>query len=285
MGLRAVITHGSAVSCGRACRSSCKDLRSRARRGTAPMKESMDPRQLRAIGCAHRGRARRPVAPRRSPTTARSATARRSTSRASPRRSATRRPASRAGVPEADRAWIEAAIASARPEAQRLIAEVDGLVEYQVHRGRPARRHPLGDRAGRRELRDLLRHRARSTAAARQDRDGRRCCTSTGTRSTSRSSREELNDRARGGHPAHRRLRRLRRRARRARAPSRPSASPTRSPSGRCAAASRPWARATRSRTRPRWRAGARRWRPWRTSSPRRASAGAAGGPPCRPRP
>ena len=40
-------------------------------------------------------------------------------------------------VPAADRAWIEAAIASARPEAQRLIAEVDGLVEYQVHRGDP----------------------------------------------------------------------------------------------------------------------------------------------------
>lgn len=42
-----------------------------------------------------------------------------------------------AGVPEADRAWIEAAVAMARPEARRLIAEVDGLVEYQVHRGDP----------------------------------------------------------------------------------------------------------------------------------------------------
>ncbi len=42
-----------------------------------------------------------------------------------------------ATVPAADRAWIEAAIAAARPEAQRLIAEVDGLVEYQVHRGDP----------------------------------------------------------------------------------------------------------------------------------------------------
>ena len=40
-------------------------------------------------------------------------------------------------VPVPDRAWIEAAIASARPEAQRLIAEVDGLVDYQVHRGDP----------------------------------------------------------------------------------------------------------------------------------------------------
>jgi hypothetical protein len=40
-------------------------------------------------------------------------------------------------VPQRDREWIEAAIAAARPEAQRLIAEVDGLVEYQVHRGDP----------------------------------------------------------------------------------------------------------------------------------------------------
>ena len=40
-------------------------------------------------------------------------------------------------VPERDRAWIEAAIASARPEAQRLIAEVDGLVTYGIHRGDP----------------------------------------------------------------------------------------------------------------------------------------------------
>src|SRR5690349_17549636 len=31
-------------------------------------------------------------------------------------------------VAPADRAWIEQAIATARPEAQRLIAEVDGLV-------------------------------------------------------------------------------------------------------------------------------------------------------------
>src|SRR5215216_6143312 len=31
-----------------------------------------------------------------------------------------------------DRAWIQAAIASARPEAQRLIAEVDGLVTVQT---------------------------------------------------------------------------------------------------------------------------------------------------------
>jgi hypothetical protein len=40
-------------------------------------------------------------------------------------------------VPAGDRAWIEAAIATARPEAQRLIAEVDGLVEYRVHHGDP----------------------------------------------------------------------------------------------------------------------------------------------------
>ena len=42
-----------------------------------------------------------------------------------------------AAVPEHDRAWIEAAVAAARPEAQRLIAEVDGLVEIQVHSGDP----------------------------------------------------------------------------------------------------------------------------------------------------
>ena len=42
-----------------------------------------------------------------------------------------------ATVPERDRQWIEAAIAAARPEARRLIAEVDGLVEYQVHQGDP----------------------------------------------------------------------------------------------------------------------------------------------------
>jgi hypothetical protein len=40
-------------------------------------------------------------------------------------------------VPQRDRDWIDAAIAAARPEAQRLIAEVDGLVEYQIHRGDP----------------------------------------------------------------------------------------------------------------------------------------------------
>src|SRR5688572_10206202 len=40
-------------------------------------------------------------------------------------------------VPARDREWIEAAIAAARPEAQRLIAEVDGLVRYEVHRGVP----------------------------------------------------------------------------------------------------------------------------------------------------
>ena len=37
-----------------------------------------------------------------------------------------------AGVTAADRAWIEGAIAGARPEAQRLIAEVDGLIEIRT---------------------------------------------------------------------------------------------------------------------------------------------------------
>jgi hypothetical protein len=35
-------------------------------------------------------------------------------------------------VRPADRAWILAAVASARPEAQRLIAEVDGLIEIRT---------------------------------------------------------------------------------------------------------------------------------------------------------
>jgi len=35
----------------------------------------------------------------------------------------------------ADRAWIAAAVASARPHARALIAEVDGLVEVRAHRG------------------------------------------------------------------------------------------------------------------------------------------------------
>jgi hypothetical protein len=41
------------------------------------------------------------------------------------------------GVAPQDRVWIQNAIATARPEAQRLIAEVDGLVEYKVHHGDP----------------------------------------------------------------------------------------------------------------------------------------------------
>jgi hypothetical protein len=35
-------------------------------------------------------------------------------------------------VKESDRAWILAAVATARPEAQRLIAEVDGLIEVRT---------------------------------------------------------------------------------------------------------------------------------------------------------
>jgi len=40
-------------------------------------------------------------------------------------------------VAAADRAWILAAIAKARPEAQPLIAEVDGLIELRTHAGLP----------------------------------------------------------------------------------------------------------------------------------------------------
>ena len=42
-----------------------------------------------------------------------------------------------ATVAAGDRAWIEDAIARARPEAQALVAEVDGLVEMGTHRGLP----------------------------------------------------------------------------------------------------------------------------------------------------
>jgi hypothetical protein len=42
-----------------------------------------------------------------------------------------------AGVAAGDRAWIAAAIAKARPEAQALVAEVDGLIEMGTHRGLP----------------------------------------------------------------------------------------------------------------------------------------------------
>ena len=48
-------------------------------------------------------------------------------------------------MPAADRAWVRAALASARPEAARLIAEVDGLVRFSIFTGAPrraARRHP-----------------------------------------------------------------------------------------------------------------------------------------------
>jgi hypothetical protein len=38
-------------------------------------------------------------------------------------------------MPEADRAWVLAAVAAARPEARRLIDEIDGLVEVRTHTG------------------------------------------------------------------------------------------------------------------------------------------------------
>src|SRR5436190_9443797 len=58
----------------------------------------------------------------------------------------TRAAASRfaAGVAPSDRAWIEAAMASARPEAQPLIALVDGMVEWRTVPGGDDYRDPLG---------------------------------------------------------------------------------------------------------------------------------------------
>jgi hypothetical protein len=51
------------------------------------------------------------------------------------------------GVAPDDRAWILAAIASARPEAQRLIAEVDGLVEIDTSLNRPGTVTPGAEQA------------------------------------------------------------------------------------------------------------------------------------------
>jgi hypothetical protein len=48
-------------------------------------------------------------------------------------------------VPLADRAWIQAAIASARPEAQRLIGEVDGLVDVRTTLNSPGTIYLGGD--------------------------------------------------------------------------------------------------------------------------------------------
>jgi len=46
------------------------------------------------------------------------------------------------GVPPADRAWVRTALAAARPEAARLIAESDGLVRFSVFSAGPEA--PLG---------------------------------------------------------------------------------------------------------------------------------------------
>ena len=40
-------------------------------------------------------------------------------------------------VAASDREWVLASIAGARPEAQRLIAEIDGLIEFRTHAGDP----------------------------------------------------------------------------------------------------------------------------------------------------
>lgn len=41
------------------------------------------------------------------------------------------------GVAASDREWMLASIASARPEAQQLIGEIDGLIEFHTHAGAP----------------------------------------------------------------------------------------------------------------------------------------------------
>jgi hypothetical protein len=50
-----------------------------------------------------------------------------------------------ASVSPQDRAWIQAAMASARPEAQRLIAEVDGLVDVRTTLNAPGTVYLGGD--------------------------------------------------------------------------------------------------------------------------------------------
>src|SRR4051795_8483999 len=50
-------------------------------------------------------------------------------------------------VSAADRAWIVGAIAAARPEAQRLIAEVDGMVEVRTDLNAPGAISPGGGQA------------------------------------------------------------------------------------------------------------------------------------------
>jgi hypothetical protein len=45
-------------------------------------------------------------------------------------------------VAPADSAWIQASIASARPEARRLIDEVDGLIDFRTDLNRPGSSYP-----------------------------------------------------------------------------------------------------------------------------------------------
>jgi hypothetical protein len=47
-----------------------------------------------------------------------------------------------ADVAPQDRAWIQASIASARPEAQRLIDQVDGLIDFRTDLNRPGTIYP-----------------------------------------------------------------------------------------------------------------------------------------------
>ena len=51
------------------------------------------------------------------------------------------------GVAPQDEAWIRAAIASARPEAQRLIAQVDGVVEFRTDFNQPGSPFPIVEQA------------------------------------------------------------------------------------------------------------------------------------------
>ena len=174
------------------------------------------------------------------------------------------------GVPAADRDAFLTAVAHARPEAQALIAAVDGLVDVHVaaDRGGHRRRHRVGrrplqrDRQPRHGLAPLrpARHRPDRPARARPR---RRLRARAAGRSTAGST-----PRSRAATAATARTR--------AAARARPSASPRASPSGRRATSASTSTWATRSRRPTTSPAGARRWPRWPAPVPdlgRRAPA------------
>ena len=168
-----------------------------------------------------------------------------------------------------DREWILAGVAKARPEATRLIDEVDGLVTVKTFSD------PDGWALGWAEVKGVRRYElrfnvARLNGSRRIDRDAV-TLHELGHVIDFAILDDGVRDRlaalvpttgvCHAGSPT-------------ARPPR--SASPTRSPSGRCAARSRSPARATACRRPPRWRTGAPRCRRSRSSSTSRRSPSCA---------